>query len=1046
MASKVKVPGFLNRPFGMDYPKELHGQLKRTRHCTVSVSGGNEHIRAFLRIRLDSQQPRLDLRVGDAHLVFPATQTEMDLVTKGVSAKSDAFIQANQRAALPEMKNDHTGCFLELSPSAEPICAGPFWKLGPEEMIRWKKLQQIEWSGKKVFIWISHPTKDLAVFKEVRAYMIKIVKLVRESFAAGGEPHPFWFAEQNPLPKEGTASRRPKMPWLFNAEGDYNILETPDSFFLDDRDRRERLVEAAVIEQHVQWAMYDSVFQTGQKHQASLELVVPKGNTWKLHIWMNADPKPAPPEGIQAKYEIDMNPFPDKGSKPFVGQGICVGSSLADFAILTRAPLSPALNGQSRQIEVTVKVNLKSSNAQIEALVDAGRVTSFGDSTKVDGNGFSMQRTILAHGSELDPSHPHYFEINCKECSIVPGPQQLERVDYILNKYPLDPSQKSAVNKALFKVVAGIHLIKGPPGNGKTRSILVMTLILASLDLRVLICGGSNTAVDNLLHTFHLALKEDARLRGWCGSYCRFRTSAYQMAVLRRASVEGHLNELRGPITPVEADIQDCQIESLVVQRAKELYRAQPQSKAEQQAKKLIDMLDDDRQRVLGRDETKALVKCYEDVLALIIGKCKVVATTLNSSGDEALRISKFEPFALLCDEAGQCLEADTMIAMNWQPLRLVCLIGDTNQIPLTVISGRENEWTKYHGRSLMARLEWCYPLSTLEVNYRCHPDILAWSAQAIYRGKIAASPINSAPDRVGNAWDSFTASRHHFKVQRLIGKRRLLINAPGKAFQPPGSTSWQNDDHINVVIDLLRALYAHGSTGNRILPQDVMLICPYKAQVKRVVERFGAEGIQYHRCLTVDSAQGSESNVVIFMLTKPRTNSVVEVGFLSDYRRLNVALTRAKKLMVAVGNLTIWNADFVKKASGGSPRFLARFLKDVIEKRDVLDWVGAETVERVVGSNLEQQMPASSPAPRPKVVPPRAGMASMETALAADAEYRDLVQERARLAVKKQEVAQSRIELDTLEARVLRKIAANARDLEECEVMWKRKWKREHP
>ncbi|KAJ5118486.1 uncharacterized protein N7443_007418 [Penicillium atrosanguineum] len=87
-----------------------------------------------------------------------------------------------------------------------------------------------------------------------------------------------------------------------------------------------------------------------------------------------------------------------------------------------------------------------------------------------------------------------------------------------------------------------------------------------------------------------------------------------------------------------------------------------------------------------------------------------------------------------------------------------------------------------------------------------------------------------------------------------------------------------------------------------------------------------------------------------------------------------------------------------------------------------------------------------TSPVPRPKVVPPPAGMASMETALAADAEYRDLAQERARLAVKKGEVDRSRIELDTLEAGVLQRIAANARDLEECEVMWKRKWEREHP
>lgn len=206
---------------------------------------------------------------------------------------------------------------------------------------------------------------------------------------------------------------------------------------------------------------------------------------------------------------------------------------------------------------------------------------------------------------------------------------------------------------------------------------------------------------------------------------------------------------------------------------------------------------------------------------------------------------------------------------------------------------------------------------------------------------------------RVGNAWDTFTASRHHFKVQRLIGKRRLLIDAPGKAFQPHGSTSWQNDDHINVVIDLLRALYAHGSTGNRILPQDAMLLCPYKAQVKRVVERFEAEGVQYHRCLTVDSAEGSVSNVVIFMLTKPKTNSLAEVGFLSNYQRLNVALTRAKKLMVAVGNLTIWNAAFVNKASNGGARYLAGFLKDVVDKRDVLNWVGVETVERTVGPQL---------------------------------------------------------------------------------------------
>lgn len=69
-----------------------------------------------------------------------------------------------------------------------------------------------------------------------------------------------------------------------------------------------------------------------------------------------------------------------------------------------------------------------------------------------------------------------------------------------------------------------------------------------------------------------------------------------------------------------------------------------------------------------------------------------------------------------------------------------------------------------------------------------------------------------------------------------------------------------------------------------------------------------------------------------------------------------------------------------------------------------------------------------------------------MEAALAADAEYRDLVQEREHLAVEKAKVDQSRVELDAMEVVVLQRIAANARDLKECEVMWRRKWEREHP
>ncbi|KAJ5618697.1 hypothetical protein N7528_006808 [Penicillium herquei] len=149
------------------------------------------------------------------------------------------------------------------------------WKLTPGELIQWDKLHKMEWPGKKVFIWIAVPTKHQNEVKEIGAYMIKIMTVVRESFTNREHEGQFWFGECNRITEKEVVVRRPKMPWLFETKGGYNALHAPDPFFLDDRDRRERLVEAARIEQYVLCTMYKKVFHHGQKHQATLELVVP---------------------------------------------------------------------------------------------------------------------------------------------------------------------------------------------------------------------------------------------------------------------------------------------------------------------------------------------------------------------------------------------------------------------------------------------------------------------------------------------------------------------------------------------------------------------------------------------------------------------------------------------------------------------------------------------------------------------------------------------------------------------------------------------------
>ena len=143
---------------------------------------------------------------------------------------------------------------------------------------------------------------------------------------------------------------------------------------------------------------------------------------------------------------------------------------------------------------------------------------------------------------------------------------------------------------------------------------------------------------------------------------------------------------------------------------------------------------------------------------------------------------------------------------------------------------------------------------------------------------------------------------------------------------KPPWSTFRHNDPHITVVITFLRALNAYRSSEDRICPEHVTLICPYKEQVKRVIERFSEEGVKYNRCLTVDGSQRQESSVVIFMFTKPRTHAVTEVGALSSSRRLNVALTLAKKLLIVVVSLRIWNAKSFSVAKGCFSRYLVGF------------------------------------------------------------------------------------------------------------------------
>ncbi|KAJ6114608.1 hypothetical protein N7486_000386 [Penicillium sp. IBT 16267x] len=344
----------------------------------------------------------------------------------------------------------------------------------------------------------------------------------------------------------------------------------------------------------------------------------------------------------------------------------------------------------------------------------------------------------------------------------------------------------------------------------------------------------------------------------------------------------------------------------------------------------------------------KAMTKRITQTV-LCISSTRIVATTLSGSALDVLRLA-FKPTALVGDESGQSLEGDHMIAMTMESIKSVCLFGDPSQLPLTVISQPENnEGSAYLQRSLI------------------HTAIFDIINQHVYGKTLSPGPYNDLPERVGNTWDDFTKSRHYFFNQGLAGVRRLMISVIGKSTEVPGGTSPINRANVNVAADLLSELYKFRTDGgDYIEAEDVMIISPYKGQRDLVKTVFDERQIGFQQNLTVDACQGQEAPIVIFLMTKPSDNPK-SLGFFGDAKRLNVAMSRAQKLMIIVGNLEIWDEDVARWMSKtGTAPFLSNILFDCVKKGHVLTWRGNSTVEKpgataiVYGGHAETHWPGT--------------------------------------------------------------------------------------
>ncbi|KAJ5784046.1 uncharacterized protein N7518_009723 [Penicillium psychrosexuale] len=925
-----------DQPMGHDTQGD--NELRQWKPSVISF--GNSFVNVKSRLVLESQQPRLEICIGkrvNGLLIFTAEDCDFHFAREGIEL-DDAETFRQYRASLPRIFADgkrvwDTAYLVKVHMRRPPVVIGfPPENASPSTLQDWERLLGVQdnlilwgqWSD-PAWRFLSKGWKLMSGLE----YLLRLPfgdtdpvtlnSLLRRPYgsidpATLAPPQAFWFYRKHP------ANQEPRVvpKWLEDPSGvkPSIVWQLPGPYFLNDHDRQSRLVQASYVERAFARDLVTSVFNLNTRHRAIITTISGNGMRHRIHVKLNCEGRPPTLtamasvsflllDEISAAEPVTEGDFKAKGYKGTVVDD----ETLGDFIIDYYGHLDWT-DESERKIVMTTKPNTLPIDQQIAALTTAGTKTLvYGDKGENHGLGFSLSRTILAHGTELNFTSPDYFILSIEMLSSLPSQIAKERLQYVRNFCHLDPTQEEAFTKSTTAITVGVSLIHGPPGTGKTTTAVAIVLAMMALQIKVLLTSASNKGVDNLTLALIRALNRDSRLKSWCGQVVRFRTPSYHMSAVRAESQNQRPTLRRQPIiSQSDLEMEPIQMHSLVFDHIAE----HPNDPECVELRELCDRDTSDNHPLNLQDVIK-LKSLYGKIVCTVLAKSKVVATTLSNASQECLKFSDFKPSVNVSDEAGQSMEGESMIPMTMESMRVIVLIGDPRQLPPTVLSDGANEGSEFLKRSLLSRLmEAGYPQETLVTNYRNHPQILELFNKAIYSGKLASGSNVNHLDRVGRTWDAWT---RHAMPTVAPGSRRLFLSVDSVAFRPANETSWSNMAQVQAVQTLLENLYNFQSTeGEQIGPSDVMIISPYTAQRNLVAATLAEteRGCLYRDNLTVDAAQGQEAPIVVVLLTKP-SEVAEEVRFIADQHRLNVALSRAQKAIVVVGNARLWPENVIQ-------------------------------------------------------------------------------------------------------------------------------------
>lgn len=427
------------------------------------------------------------------------------------------------------------------------------------------------------------------------------------------------------------------------------------------------------------------------------------------------------------------------------------------------------------------------------------------------------------------------------------------------------PDLNVCQNKAVQLVLdtTDIALLHGPPGTGKTTTLIkAIATLLKSNNRQILVVAPSNTAVDLLTERLDAAGIVVTRIGN------PVKVSEHLQELTLDSKIDRH---------GANKDIKSLQKQVRTYTDMAQKYKRNF-GKAEREQRKA---LFDEAYRI-----RKDVDKIQDFIVTDILDRSQVITATLVGANQDVIRSRSYE--TVVIDEAGQALEPAC-----WIPIlktdKLV-LAGDHCQLSPTVKSnnGMDNKLS----HTLFEKLVNLYPhaVSLLDTQYRMNEQIMNYPSSALYGGMLKA-------DRSVAHWTIANDS-----------EPIVYIDTAGAGFE-----EIENDGAI-CNLGEARFLKSHLKTAIASWRQSssieqwpsVGIIAPYRKQVSILREMLEQdEELQpyaaFIKVQTIDSFQGQEKDIIYISLT--RSNTEQQIGFLSDVRRMNVAMTRAKKKLVVIGD-----------------------------------------------------------------------------------------------------------------------------------------------